>query len=251
MAIQLNLMADGVAVVTIDNVSRRNALAPADFFALGRAWESLAADDTVRCVIVTGAGQQAFCSGADLSASFSELEDVNNLVDRALLKTRLFDKPLVAAVNGHCVAGGFELMLAANIRIACTEAKLGLPEVRWGIMPSGGGAMKLIDQIGYAPAMEMLLTGELVSAEQALEKKLVNATLPLEEVMPAALKLARSIAANSPLAVYHAKRAAVQPFIQRWAAQEPFERRAADEVRRSTDAVEGRAAFLEKRTPRY
>lgn len=251
MPVTLDWATDSIAVVTIENPTRRNALAPADFISLGALWETLAADSRVRCAVVTGAGSDAFCSGADLSADFGGIADINNMVDRALLKARLFDKPLIAAVNGHCVAGGFELMLSSDIRIVSDHAKLGLPEVRWGIMPSGGGAMKLIDQIGYAPALELLLTGTLITAQQAQEMKLVNRVVPGGEVMSAALETARLIAGNSPVAVRSAKRAALQPLVQRWASQEPFESEAATHVRQSADAREGRAAFLEKRQPFY
>lgn len=251
MAISCTLAEPGIAVITISDPGSRNALGPEEFEALATAWETLGVDASVRAVVVTGAGRQAFCSGARLDADFSSVADVNDMVDRALLKTRLFPKPLIAAVNGHCVAGGFELMLSCDLRVASAEALLGLPEVRWGILPSGGGAMKLIEQIGYARAMELLLTGVLIPARKAEAVGLVNCVMPAEGVFEQALQYARSIARNSPLAVSLTKRAALAHRAAAWSALESDEARSATLVRRSRDAGIGRDAFLGKREPVY
>jgi enoyl-CoA hydratase len=251
MPIVIDALEPGLARVMVSNPTRRNALGPDEFFGLAQAWDRLEADRSLRCVVVTGEGDQAFCSGAQLDADFSAVADVDEMVDRALLKTRLFSKPLVAAVNGHAVAGGLELMLACDLRVASASARLGLPEVHWGIVPSGGAAMKLIDQIGQAPALQLLLTGELVSADQALAMGLVNRVVAPGEVMAAALALARTVAANSPVAVAHTKRLAYGSRPRQWAAQEPEERRSAQAVRHSPDMAVGRAAFLGKKPPRY
>ncbi len=116
----------------------------------------------MRAIVVTGAGDRAFCAGADLTANVTDHPGFADLVARALLKTDLMATPLIAAINGHCLAGGLELALAADIRIASRAAKFGLPEVKWGLIPSAGGTMKLVDQIGYAAAMDLLLTGRLI-----------------------------------------------------------------------------------------
>lgn len=251
MAIVTTQPEPGIALVTIANVASRNALGPEEFAGLALAWESLAADAQLRCVVVTGAGDKAFCSGAHLAADFSAVRDVDDMVDRALLKTWLFPKPLVAAVNGHCVAGGFELMLSSDLRVASDSALLGLPEVHWGILPSGGGAMKLIDQIGQARAMQLLLTAELITARQALEFGLVNAAVPAVQVLEAAMALARKIAGNSPLAVARTKQAALERRTQTWQSMEAAERALVKVVRASTDAQVGRDAFLAKVPPVY
>jgi len=251
MPIELTFPESHLCLITIDNADKRNALGPKEFKDLAAAWETLINRLDVRCVVVTGSGQKAFCSGAQLDSDFSVLGDVDNWVDRALLKTRFFPIPLVAAVNGHCVAGGLELMISCDIRIGSETALFGLPEVRWGIVPSGGGTMKLVDQIGYARAMQLLMTGELISAASAMEIGLINQVCPVDEVMPKALAIARQIAANSPLAVRHTKRLALEKRFDRWGSQETNERYAARDARNGPDIKKGLDAFLNKSTPLY
>jgi enoyl-CoA hydratase/carnithine racemase len=251
MAILTSRPEPGIALLTVSNPDRRNALGPAEFEGLARAWDALADDSAVRCVVVTGAGDAAFCSGAQLDADFSGVPDIDAMVDRALLKTRVFPRPVVAAVNGHCVAGGFELMLAADVRIGSSAARLGLPEVHWGIVPSGGAAMKLVEQIGHARAMRLLLTGELVSAAEALQLGILNEVTDPGEVLPRAMQVARLIAGNSPLAVAHTKQLALAGRADLWRAREAQERLSAGIVRASEDSALGRRAFLAKQTPSY
>ncbi len=251
MPISITRPEPGIALVTVDNESRRNALGPVEFVGLAEAWLQLEADSSVRCIVVTGKGTQAFCSGAQLDADFSVLKDVDAMIDATLLKTRLMPKPMVAAVNGHCVAGGFELMMACDIRVASDAAKLGLPEVHWGILPSGGAAMKLIEQIGHARAMQLLLTAELITAQRAYEIGLVNEVVPAGHVLEAAMTLARKIAGNSPLAVAMTKESALKRRAHAWASLEAEERERALRVRNSPDNLIGRKAFLSKTAPDY
>jgi enoyl-CoA hydratase len=251
MPIELTFPEPFICVVTIDNMEKRNALGTEEFRGLAGAWETLTDRQDIRCIVLTGRGQQAFCSGAQLDSDFSELGDVDDWIDRALLKTRFFPIPLVAAVNGHCVAGGLELMIACDIRIASEKALLGLPEVRWGIVPTGGAAMKLVDQIGYAQAMQLLLTGELISADKALQVGLINQICSAEDVFSKAMAIARQIAANSPHAVRHTKRLALFKRFERWGEQESGERLAALDARNGSDIRKGISAFLEKSTPIY
>lgn len=251
MSIQVTYPEPNLALVTISNKARRNAISPADCLHLGQTWEMLAERVDLRCVVLTGEGETAFCAGASLDAEFSVIAELDEAIDKALLKTQFFPLPLVAAINGHCVAGGFELMLASDVRIASSRAKLGLPEVHWGIMPSGGGAMKLIEQIGYAPAMQMMLTAELITAQEALALKLVNQVVEPEEVLETAMQIARKIAANSPVAVRQTKRAALASHAEKWRRAETEERRLVKTVRDSNDALVGRKAFLEKQEPNY
>jgi enoyl-CoA hydratase/carnithine racemase len=142
-------------------------------------------------------------------------------------------------------------MLAADIRISSAGAKFGLPETHWGILPSGGGAMKLISQIGYARAMQLLLTAELVSADEALSYGLLNSVLPPTDVLEYALKNARIIAANSPLAVRETKASAVHHLSILWKSLEAAERVRVKNVRESPDRLIGSDAFLGKRQPQY
>ena len=239
---------DGIMTVLIDNPARRNALDEAMYRHLARLWPELAASRSVSCVILTGAAG-AFCSGADLSAGLTKMPDVDSLVDVALLKTMFFPIPIIAAIDGACVAGGFELALGSDIRICTPGARFGLPEPRWGIFPSGGGARKLASEIGYARASELLLTGRLFGAEEALQMGLVTKIVPVETLDEEALAIARQISANSPAALLglkrylHAARAPSAELVD-------LERELVQQTRR-TDTDEGVAAFLEKRAPRF
>jgi enoyl-CoA hydratase/carnithine racemase len=241
----------GIVTIVIDNPARRNALDLEAFRALAALWPEIGADRTVRAVIITGAGDHAFCAGADLSANLTDTPGFDQLVARALLKIDLMPKPLIAAINGHCLAGGLELALAADIRIAARAAKFGLPEVKWGLIPSAGGAMKLIDQIGYAAAMDLLLTGRAIDARQAEKIGLVNEICDASDVLPLALARAEMIAAASPPAVRAAKQAALSERTARYARQEEAERRLAVDLWATGHVKIGAAAFLAKRTPVY
>lgn len=248
MPIRVDQAGGGIVTVTIDRPAKRNALDEGMYRHLARLWPELAADSAVRCVILTGAGR-AFCSGADLAARLIELPDVDELVDSALLKTVFMPVPVIAAIDGPCVAGGFELALGCDVRLCTPQARFGLPEPRWGIFPSGGGARKLAGEIGYARATELLLTGRLFGADEALAMGLAAKVVAQEELPGAAFEIARLIAANSPEAVHALKR-----YLHEAKAPTPelqaLEKRLTDRVR-STDSSEGIAAFLEKRQPVY
>ncbi|WMT75952.1 enoyl-CoA hydratase/isomerase family protein [Bradyrhizobium sp. Ash2021] len=239
-----------IVLVTIENEGRRNALTRAMFEELALLWPRLEAS-TARCVVVTGQGSKAFCSGAGLSIDWTLDPNLDDLVDRALLKTQTFTKPLVAAINGHAVAGGLEFVLSCDIRIAARGAKLGFPEVQWGIFPSGGGALKLEGQIGYTWARDLLLTGRLITADEANTIGLVGQVVVAQDVRATAMQRAESIARNSPTAV-----AAVKRFLSRRSARAlaedvPDEEREARNVRASSDRVKGVEAFLNRRPPPY
>lgn len=233
----------GIVSVVMSNPARRNALDHEMFGDLAELWPRLADDAGIRVVVLGGAGA-TFCAGADLGSHLDRLPGIDELIERAFLKTGYFAKPLVAAIEGACVAGGLELALACDIRIAAEDARLGLPEVCWGIMPSGGGAMKLVDQIGYARAMDLLLTGRLISGRAAESIGLVSETCPSVEVWDTALARARLIAANSRVAVEAAKRAAIAPRCERYQTAEAIERGLVAAVRLSGDPERGKAAFL-------
>src|SRR5207248_1015271 len=138
---------------------------------------------------------------ADLAGNMSGCAETAHVVNRALLKNTQFPKPIVAAVNGHCVAGGLELLLSTDIRAAAPEARFGLPEVKWSIYPFGGATVKLIHQIGYVHAMDLLLTGRFIDAGFAERIGLVNSVIERERLLPWAFETAAAIAANSPSAV--------------------------------------------------
>jgi enoyl-CoA hydratase/carnithine racemase len=239
-----------VVVVTIDNQQRRNAMTRAMMAELAKLWETLERGPC-RSIVLTGAGDRAFTSGADMSGDLSADPAMARTVADALLKHRPYAKPIVAAVNGDCVAGGLELLLSTDIRAAARHARFGLPEVRWSIYPFGGATVKLVQQIGYVHAMELLLTAKLVDATEAARIGLVNRVLPAHEVMPWALATAETIAANSPSAVQAVKQQISATIAAHAQAREALDQELGDRVRASVHFPEGVRAFLEKRNPNY
>jgi enoyl-CoA hydratase/carnithine racemase len=240
-----------VVVVTIDNQPRRNAMPRAMMAELAALWNRLDGDSACRCIVLTGAGDRAFTSGADMSGDLSADPQVARMVNDALLKNKPFAKPIVAAVNGDCVAGGLELLLSTDVRAAAPHARFGLPEVRWSIYPFGGATVKLTQQIGHVHAMELLLTAGLIDATEAARIGLVNRVLPADRLMPWALETAKTIAANSPTAVQAVKQQISSTIADHATAREALEQQLGDRVRRSEHFEEGVRAFLEKRNPNY
>ena len=239
-----------VVVVTIDNQPRRNAMTRAMMAELARLWEALERGPC-RCIVLTGAGGRAFSSGADVSGDLSADPETARIVNDALLKNRTYTKPIVAAVNGDCIGGGIELLLSTDVRAATPHARFGLPEVRWSIYPFGGATVKLVQQIGYVHAMELLLTAKLVDAHEAARIGLVNRVLPADALMPWALETAETIAANSPTAVQAVKEQISATIADHARSREALEQTLGDRVRASDHFKEGIRAFLEKRPPKY
>jgi enoyl-CoA hydratase len=256
---------DGVAYVTFNRPDRHNAIDPETLVRLAEAWLDFEADDEARVAIVTGAGEKAFCAGADLArliplytrARQPEDEWDRRVMDEPelrrvmMMRDHPIYKPVIAAVNGFCLAGGTELALATDIRIASPNATFGLMEVKRAIVPGAGSMARLPRQVPYAKAMEILLVGDPISAEEAHRIGLINYVVPAEELMPTAEKFARKIAENGPLAVRKIKEAVIRssgvPLAEAW----EIENDASREVMRSEDAKEGPRAFMEKRAPRY
>lgn len=239
-----------IVIVTIDNQRRRNAMPRSMLAELARLWDTLERG-RCRCVIMTGAGERAFSSGADMSGDLSADPETARIVNHALLKHHVFSKPIIAAVNGDCVGGGVELLLSTDIRAAAPHARFGLPEVRWSVYPFGGATLKLIQQIGYVHAMELLLTATLIDAAEAARIGLVNRVVPAEALMPWALETAAIIAANSPTAVQAVKQQITATIAEHALAREALDQELGDRVRASEHFREGVRAFREKRTPDY
>ena len=239
-----------VVVVTIDNQPRRNAMTRAMMAKLARLWEALERGPC-RCIVLTGAGERAFSSGADVSGDLSADPETARIVNDALLKNRTYTKPIVAAVNGDCIGGGVELLLSTDVRAAAPHARFGLPEVRWSIYPFGGATLKLVQQIGYVHAMELLLTAKLVDAGEAARIGLVNRVLAADALMPWALETADTIAANSPTAVQAVKEQISATIADHARSRESLEQALGDRVRASDHFKEGIRAFLDKRPPKY
>ncbi|MDP4014981.1 MAG: enoyl-CoA hydratase-related protein [Candidatus Nanopelagicales bacterium] len=252
---------DAVLVVTIDRPEARNALNRAMSRELCEAWTRLRDDPDLRAAVITGAGEQAFCAGADLKemgahyASMTPTERRDRGEHEPGLGgiTRNLDvgKPVIAAVNGHCLAGGFEVALACDLRIAAEHATFGLPEVRRGIIPGAGGTQRLPRMTHPAMALEMLLTGAPIDAAKALRLGLVNRVVPSADLLGAAMDLAQRIASNAPLAVRAIRASVLNGAHLPLGDALRLEQFYAEPVRASADAQEGIRAFIEKREARF
>lgn len=248
---------DNVLLVTINRPQARNAVNAAVHVGIGEALEQAEADPNVRVIVLTGAGDKAFCAGADLVAlsrgeAIAPADPVQRAWGFAGFVQHSVSKPLIAAVNGFALGGGTELALASDIVIAADTAQFGLPEVKRGILAAAGGAFRLVQQLPTKIAMEYLLTGEPFSAERAAELGLVNKVVPAEQLLNEAFAWAARIAVNAPLSVQASKRIALgiiagkRPDEDRFWALNASERR---QVMQSEDAREGPRAFAEKRAP--
>jgi E-phenylitaconyl-CoA hydratase len=251
MSIDVELDDDGVATITINRPERMNALDDDHYRGLSAAWERVRDDHDVRVAIVTGAGNRAFTAGADLSGRVEPEPHEFWLTQRDQLLNRGLEvwKPVVAAVNGHCLGGGMTLLLATDLRVAADHATFGLPEVRRGLIPANGGTQRLLEQLPHAVAMEVLLTGEPIDADTALRWGLLNAVVPETDVLVTARRYALRVAANAPLAVQAAKEAALRARGMSRADGLRLEQAMQRALRQTDDAREGAAAFVEKRPP--
>lgn len=254
-----------IAYITLSRPEVHNSFNPEMIMRLVDAWEQVNADNAIRVVILTGAGDKAFSSGADLGrliplytkARRPEDEwDRRLLADRpradhALLRGYDVFKPTIAAVNGFCIAGGFELMQATDLRIAAEHASFGLQEVKWAIVPASGSMVRLPRQMPYCKAMEILLTGNRIDAQEAYRLGLINYVAPAAQVMAKAEELATTIAANGPIAVRAIKEGVLRASGRPLEDGFHIENEVAKPVMKSEDAREGPRAFLEKRRPVY
>ena len=254
-----------VAILTLNRPEARNALSPELACRLADALDEIAQDSSVRAVVLTGAGDKAFCSGGDLALSLPLLSgarqpetewDRRFLADdgiNARIAQRGFDlgKPVIAAVNGPCMAGGMETLLGTDIRLAVPHAKFALPEAARGVIPFAGALVRLPRQIPYAVAMEMMLTGRAIDAETALNVGLIGRIVPPEALMDTALEIAQQIARNAPVAVQEIKRTVIAASGVTLAEGYEMEDRAKATVMATDDAREGPRAFMEKRPAVY
>jgi enoyl-CoA hydratase/carnithine racemase len=250
MGIRVQEHSKHVVIVTLDNQPRLNAMSRQMLAELARLWDDFE-HASYRCIILTGAGDRAFSAGADMSGDLSAGPETARIVNHALLKHDAYSKPIIAAVNGDCIGGGVELLLSTDVRAAAPHARFGLTEVRWSIYPFGGGTVKLIQQIGYVHAMELLLTARLIDAAEAARVGLVNRVVPADALMAWALETAETIAANSPAAVQAVKQQISSTIAAQTLSREALDQELGDRVRASADFKEGVAAFREKRRPRY
>ncbi|KTE38080.1 MULTISPECIES: crotonase/enoyl-CoA hydratase family protein [unclassified Sphingopyxis] len=246
-----------ILILTINRPEARNAVNAAVHAGLGEGLERAEADPEIRVVIVTGAGDQAFCAGADLKAlSRGERLEPEDKAQRAWgfagFVRHPIGKPIIAAVNGFALGGGTELALASDLVIAADHAQFGLPEVKRGIIAAAGGAFRIVQQLPQKVAMQLLLTGEPISAQRALDLGLANEVVPLGRLMDTALDYAERIAVNAPLAVQASKRIAMGITEGRIASDDDYweaNKRETRTVFASEDSREGPRAFAEKRPP--
>lgn len=244
----------GVALLTLMRPGRMNALDPATDHAMAVALAAIEADDDVRCVVLTGAGDKAFCVGADIPTLLPQIR-ANIAAGHddpqlgGLTHVQITTKPVVAAINGLALGGGLEIALACDMRIASRDARFGLPEIRLGVLAGAGGCTRLPRMIPQALAAEMILTGEPIGAARALEAGLVSRVVEPAELLPAALDLAQQVATRAP----HALKACTALLRRaRFAELRDAlvqERQAFAALLATQDADEGIRAFAEKRAP--
>ena len=246
---------DHVLLVTLDRPEARNAVNGEVSTLLGNALHEADTDPEIRVVVITGAGERSFCAGADLKA-ISRGEDIFPAENRqwgfAGMMQQYVSVPVIGAVNGTALGGGCEIALACDLVVAADHSVFGLPEVRRGLIAAAGGAFRLPAQLPHRVAMEMMLTGEPITAGRALDLHLINHVVPADRLLDTALELAGTIAANAPLAVQGTKRVALgitdggRPAeVDQWKVNDTE----TITVMTSEDAAEGPRAFAEKRAP--
>jgi enoyl-CoA hydratase/carnithine racemase len=243
---------DGVALVTLDRPDKLNALTLDMYEELGRAFDQARDDEQVGVVVLTGAGDRAFCVGADLHESIPALAegrfDISHW-DGAHQKHTTLYKPVIAAVNGLCLGGGLELMLSTDLRVCSERARFALPEAGVGVVPAGGTLTRLVRQVPYALAMELMLLGDQVGADEAFRMGLVNRVVPHGHELTAARELANRLLSRSGAALDVIKSSVLQLSDMPMDAAFHAETLYGQQAFRSADAQEGLAAFAERRAP--
>lgn len=259
MAIDFELGEDGVAVITINRPERRNSLDPDHFKLLRDAWERVRDDPAVRVAVITGAGDKAFCAGGDMKASAGQGKVSTPqpsdfwYTQRNSVLSRGIDiwKPLIAAVNGHCIAAGMHMLMATDIRVAAPHASFALTEATRGVLAVNGGTQRILSQVPWAIGMEMMLTGKAIDAETALRYGFINRIVPLEDLLASALETARTIATYPPLHLQAAKELMLRSRDMSMADGMRMEQFFSYLLQSTEDGKEGPRAFAEKRKPQY
>jgi enoyl-CoA hydratase len=244
-----------VLIVTMNRPEARNALSGPMLAGMTAAWNQVDTDPEIRVCILTGAGG-AFCAGADLKAMTTShpgdsARSMDLSVIESLLKGRRLTKPLIAAVEGPAIAGGTEILQATDIRVAGESARFGVSEPRWGLFPLGGSAVRLVRQIPYTVAADLLLTGRHIKAAEAKELGLIGHVVPDGQALDKALEIAEQIAANGPLAVQAILRTIRESEGMHENDAFRLDAKLGMAVFQSEDAKEGPRAFAEKRPPQF
>jgi len=244
---------DAVATIRFARPEKLNALTLAMYDDLGRAFVEARDDDEIRVIVLAGAGERAFCVGADLTESIPALTSGRfdiSAWDPAHIKGLRLYKPIVSAIRGLCMGGGFEIMLATDIRIAARDATFQLPEASHGFVPAGGTLVRLVRQIGYAHAMEILLTARRFTAAELAAKGILNQVVEADNVEPLALEIASRIAHMSPIAIQTIKETVLTSQGLPWDEAFALEALLSQRSFTSDDARSGLSAFASRSKPR-
>jgi len=246
---------DKVAYITINRPEAMNAMDPEVYELLSKAWINVRDNPDVWVAIITGAGEKAFTAGADLKTAIPREQEKADfwLTQKDMLLNRGLEvwKPVIAAVNGYCLAGGMTLLFATDIRIAAEHAVFEISEVKRGILPGNGGTQRALRNLPFPIAMEMLLLGRRLTSQEALTYGLINKVVPMKDLLPAAQDYARRLCECGPLALRAIKELAIRsqslPLEQGLRLEQSFQAF----LRTTEDAQEGPRAFAEKRKPNY
>jgi E-phenylitaconyl-CoA hydratase len=256
---------DRIHVITIERPETMNALDPKSMRSFAEALVAFRDNPDVDVAVITGAGDRAFCAGADLKqtapdttpfvsaylAPWDTAIDTGAYVRAITLRELRIDKPMLAAINGHAIGGGLEIALECHLRVATPNATFGLPEARWASVPGAGGVSNLLRNLPRAIAMKMLLTGERIDAETALRHGLVSELVEPDQLLPRAIDIAHTVAANGPLALRAIVAMASKTFDMSLTQSIETEHLYWGLLRDTADRVEGRAAFAATRNPNY
>lgn len=250
-----------IALITLNRPEKLNALDTEMMFRLGEIWAEFRDDASLRVAVITGAGERAFCSGRDLAAgapgsreyylAAKERGEELPLVGSEFQPEGVW-KPIIAAINGHCLAAGFALALSCDLRIASENASLGTSAVKRGLLAGGGQVMRLARYVPFGRALEMLLFSDAIDARTAYEIGLVNKVVPLPDLMPTALDWAERLCENAPLALQATKEAAYRGvFEMTFEESMRLESEFYNKMLETEDVVEGARAWAEKRKPEF
>jgi len=246
---------DRVAIITINRPDSLNAIDFETSQELTEVWSDFRDNNDLWVAILTGSGDRAFSSGFDLRTSETIMEEgllaMRRVPFGGITKRMEIYKPMIAAINGYALGGGLEMALACDLRIAAEHATFGVPEIRWSLIPGAGALARLPLAIPLAKAMEMILMGHRISAEEALHYGLINKVVPLAELMPTAMEWAHRICENGPLAVWASKEAAMRGLNMGLDEALFLDEYLFARLMHTQDVQEGPKAFLEKRKPQF